>query len=286
MAEDARSPRELLVRARPRDYGWPPGDPGWFGPDSVAWRIHADLGPMLVGGLAALYLQSLHPLVMQGVADHSDYRRDPFGRLQRTAEFIAATTYGSNDHAAQLVRRVRAIHHRVRGETAEGVAYSAEDPELLTYVHVTEVWSFLQAHQRYSGAPLLREEKNRYLTEMSVVAARLGAATVPLTTDEVRRYLAEVRPQLQGSETARATVSFLTAPPVAFGLTARSAYLTLAEAGVDLLPSWARGMLGLSRPLVLRAGVVRPAALALTAALRFSLGHSPVLESARRRASA
>lgn len=283
MAELAAAPRELLVRARPDAYGRPEGDPGWFGPRSIAWRVHADLGPMLIGGLAALYLQSLHPLVMQGVADHSDYKKDPFGRLQRTAEFIAATTYGGDELAAKLVRRVRAIHRRVNGVTDEGVYYSAEDPELLAYVHVTEVWSFLRAHQRYSAAPLLLEEKNRYLDEMSVVARRLGAAEVPTTTGEVRAYLRQIRGELRATGPARETVAFLTSPPPAFGLGGRSAYVALAEAGVDLLPDWARSMLGLSRPLILRAGVVRPAATALAAGLRFSIGLSPVLESARRR---
>ncbi len=286
MPESEPGHRDLLVRASPDAYGTPPGDPGWFGADSLAWRVHADLGPMLIGGLASLLLQSLHPLVMQGVEDHSEYRRDPFGRLQRTAEFIAATTYGGEALASQQVRRVQAIHRRVRGATPAGVSYSAEDPELLAYVHVTEVWSFLQAYQRYSPAPLLLEEKNRYLEEMSVVAYRLGAAEVPVTTGGVRAYLRKMRPSLGAGDAARATASFLTSPPPALGLGGRSAYLTLAEAGIDLLPSWARPMLGLARPLVFRAGVVRPAALALTAGLRFSIGPSPVLESARKRARA
>lgn len=285
MADFERGPRELLVEARPESYGWPPGDPGWFGPGSVAWRVHADLGPMLIGGLSALFLQTLHPLVMQGVADHSDYRSDPFGRLQRTAEFIAATTYGGGELANQLVRRVRAIHRRVKGTRADGRAYSAEDPDLLSYVHVTEVWSFLKAHQLYSGEPLLLEEKNRYLAEMSVVARRLGSAEVPTTTDGVRRYLRQVRGELEPSEQALRTVGFLSTPPAGFGLGGKGAYVVLAEAGADLLPGWARRMLGLSRPLAVRVGAVRPAALALTAALRFTIGLSPVLEEARRRAT-
>src|SRR5580693_5205843 len=99
-------------------YREPQGDPGWFGPHSVTWNVHSQLGPMLVGGMSALLLQSLHPLVVQGVADHSNYREDPFGRLQRTADFIAATTYGSDALASSAVRQVRAIHGRIRGTTA------------------------------------------------------------------------------------------------------------------------------------------------------------------------
>lgn len=84
----------------------PAGDPGWFGPSSLAWTVHAELGPMLVGGLSALLLQTLHPLVMQGVADHSNYQEDPFGRLRRTADFLAVTTYGGCGQAAGVVRDI------------------------------------------------------------------------------------------------------------------------------------------------------------------------------------
>lgn len=286
MADRQLSSGRLLVRADPGSYSQPPGDPGWFGPGSVAWQVHADLGPMLVGGLSALFLQSLHPLVMQGVADHSDYRRDPFGRLERTAEFIAATTYGGDRLARQLVGRVRAIHRRVVGVTEEGVSYRADDPALLSYVHVTEVWSFLRAHQRYSAHPLLLEEKNRYLREMSVVARRLGSGPVPVTTAEARQYLRAIRPELRATKAALDTVSFLTATPPAAGAGLRLSYKTLTEAAVDLLPAWARALLGLERPLAYRAGLVRPAAGLLTGALRFVIGPSPVLETARQRTAA
>lgn len=275
---------ELVVRTPAEAYALPLGDPGWFGPDSMAWQVHGELGPMLVGGLSALFLQSLHPLVMQGVADHSDYRSDPFGRLQRTAEFIAGTTFGGDELASALVRRVRAIHSRVSGVAPDGRRYSAADPELLCYVHVTEAWSFLRAHQRYSRHPLLTSEKNRYLSEMSVVAHRLGATEVPLTTDEVRQYLRDVRPGLQMTEAARRTVRFLMSPPPTAGLGQRTAHATICEAAIDLLPSWARQRLELYRPTAIRFGVVRPSATVLTAMLRFVVGDSPILEASRRRA--
>ncbi|MHB1987075.1 MAG: oxygenase MpaB family protein [Acidimicrobiales bacterium] len=275
---------ELLVRTGLDQYSEPAGDPGWFGPDSVAWQVHADLGSMLVGGLSALLLQTLHPLVMAGVADHSDYRHDPFGRLQRTAEFIAATTYGGNELASSLVRRVRSIHSRVRGVAPDERAYSAADPELLRYVHVTEVWSFLGAHQRYSGRPLLTSEKNRYLAEMSIVGGRLGARDVPVSTDEVRRYLRFMRPELHMTPAARATVRFLTTSPPSGDVMQRYGYTTVCEAAIDLLPSWARRCLGLYRPSAVRLAIVRPSATVLTAFVRFAVGDSPILETSRRRA--
>ncbi|MGH9299136.1 MAG: oxygenase MpaB family protein [Acidimicrobiales bacterium] len=265
-----------------RTYGSPTGDPGWFGPRSIAWQVHGDLGPMLVGGLSALFLQTLHPLVMQGVADHSGYRGDPFGRLRRTASFIAGTTYGGEELAQQLVREVRRVHGQVRGTTPDGRTYRASDPFLLTYVHVTEVWSFLRAYQRYSGHPLLVAEKNRYLGEMAVVARNLGAFDVPVTTASVRRYLWEVRPLLAGTDTAREAALYLR-KRVGSTLPERAAHAAIVEAAIDLLPPFARAELRMLRPPGYSVTLVRPSATVLAAYLRWALGESPVARAASSR---
>jgi len=240
---------------------------------------------MLVGGLAALLLQTLHPLVMQGVADHSSYREDPLGRLRRTAEFLAATTYGGDELANDAVRQVRSIHGRVRGLAPDGRSYRAADPDLVAYVHVTEVWSFLRAYQRYSGHPLLLVEKNRYLEEEAAVARRLGARSVPTTTQQVRDYFRSVRPELRRTPAAVTAVQFLRRPigRSAFELAAHSA---IVEAGIDLLPPFARRELRLFRPLCYRRTVVRPAATTISLVLHWSLGESPVLAAARERTRA
>lgn len=266
-----------------RAYAVPPGDPGWFGPDSVTWKVHARLGPMLVGGLSALMLQSLHPLVVQGVADHSNYREDPLGRLQRTADFIAKTTYGSDELALNAVRHVRAIHGRIHGTTASGRRYRATDPALLTYVHVTEVWSFLAAYQRYAQHPLLFSEKNRYLSEVAVVARRLGARSVPASVEEVRAYLRELRPQLvRGIETEK-VVRFLLRPARRSRLD-RAAHHAIVEAAIDVLPAFARRELGFVRPWGFRLMAVRPTASALCQALQWTVGEAPMLAAATERA--
>ncbi len=271
--------RRLPLRA----YSGPAGDPGWFGPESITWKVHSQLGPMLIGGLSALLLQSLHPLVVQGVTDHSNYREDPFGRLRRTADFIASTTYGSDALATEAVRRVRAIHGRIHGVTVDGRPYSASDSALLTYVHVTEVWSFLRAYHRYSQNPLLLDEKNRYLAEMSVVAERLGAREVPNTTDEVRSYLRDVGAELEYGAEAVAVVKFI--------LTAhrsstfeRFAQRMLTEAAMDLMPNVARSKLPYLRPYSYRLGIVRPAATGLCLTLRRTVGEAPMLKMAAERA--
>lgn len=283
---DGRVQAALGTRRHLQVYEEPAGDPGWFGPDSMTWKVHARLGPMLVGGLSALMLQSLHPLVVKGVADHSNYREDPLGRLQRTADFIARTTYGSDEVAAEAVRNVRTIHARVRGTAVNGRRYRANDPALLTYVHVTEVWSFLRAYQRYSQRPLLATEKDRYLSEVAVVARRLGARGVPASVEQVRAYLAGLRPELARGPEAETVVRFLLRPPRGSSLPERAAYRTVVEAGIDLLPGFARRELGLLRPPGFRLLAVRPAASVLSQALHWSVGEAPMLAMAAERARA
>jgi uncharacterized protein (DUF2236 family) len=239
---------------------------------------------MLVGGLSALLLQTLHPLVVQGVADHSNYLEDPLGRLQRTADFIALTTYGSDTAAADAVQQVRVIHGRVRGTTASGRQYRATDPALLTYVHVTEVWSFLRAYQRYSQHPLLAAEKNQYLSEVAVVARKLGGAGVPESVEEVRTYLRDLRPELRRGVEAEKIVRFLLRPPPESSVLHRAAHRTIIEAGIDLLPGFARSELGFVRPAGLRLMAVRPAAAALSQVLHWSVGEAPMLAMAAERA--
>ena len=129
--------RAWVLRAFPRDpagidYGSPAGDPGLFGADSATWQIHADFAGMLSGGLCALMLQTLHPAALAGVWDHSNFRDDLVGRLRRTTNFVAGTTYAGTEAANDLIARVRRIHARVRGVTETGESYDAEDPKLLT----------------------------------------------------------------------------------------------------------------------------------------------------------
>jgi len=287
--------RGLVVSGVARALGGPPGaleeyreplgDPGLFGPGSVAWQVHADLPAMLVGGVSSLMLQTLHPLAMAGVAEHSRYREDPFGRLQRTARFVAGTTFGSRELADDLVAEVRAVHRRVRGVAADGRRYVASDPRLLTFVHTAEVWSFLRSYQRYGPRPLLRSEKDRYLAEVAEVAIRLGARDVPASVDEVRAYLREIRGELAATPDALAAIRFLRRPlgdrPVdALG------HRVVAGAAVDLLPAFARRELRLGVVTGARAAPVRVAATAFAVALRWAVGPSLVLAVATERARA
>ena len=212
--------------------------PRWFPEGAPIRRVHGDAS-MFVGGLRALLLQSLHPLAMAGVADHSDYRRDPWGRLQRTSTFLATTTFGTADNAETAVRRVRAVHERVRGSTEDGAAYSAADPHLLGWVHVAEVDSFLVAHQAYGAEPLDAVGRDGYVAETARVAEALGVVDPPRDEAALVARLAAYRPELRSSPDAREAARFLLLQPP-LRLPARLGYGLVAAAAVGLMPRWTR----------------------------------------------
>ncbi len=262
-------------------YTDPPGDPGLFGPGSATWRVHGDPS-MLIGGLSALLLQTLHPLAMAGVAEHSNYREDPLGRLSRTGSFVTGTTYGSTETAERLIKLVKGIHRRVRGTAPDGRPYSASDPDLVTWVHATEVANFLKAHQRFNPFPVRGDQADRYLHEMGVIAERLGAERIPRTRVALRAYFRDLRPELEAGEQCVDAVQFLTAPMRGGNPMLAGAHQVVIQAAVGLLPGWARDMLGLRLPSLAQQAVVGPAALALMGALRLT-GESPPITQARAR---
>jgi uncharacterized protein (DUF2236 family) len=225
------------------DFENPKGDPGLFGPDSVSWQVHGDFTSMLIGGISALLLQALHPLALAGVWDHSNFRDDLLGRLRRTGQFISGTTYGARADADWLIDKVKTIHLKVVGTAPDGRAYAASDPALLTWVHVAEVHSFLQAHLRYRNPQLSEADQDRYYAEIALIAERLGATQVPSSRAEVAAYLAAVRPELCCDERSLEILRILLNAPAPSALAAPAAKL-LMQAGIDLLPEWAQQMLG------------------------------------------
>lgn len=257
-------------------------DTGFFGPDSACWKVHGDFTSMMVGGIAALYLQMLHPGALAGVWDHSDFRKDMLGRLQRTARFIAGTTYGDRAEAQALIDHVRKIHDQVSGELPEGVAYSANDPDLLTWVHVAEVSAFLAAYLRYVDPDFPPAEQDRYYREYAEVARRLGAPSVPTSRAEVSAYLQATRPRLRYDHRTRAVAAALNAQP-APSAAAAPAMAAAFDAAKDLLPDWAATMHGfrLSRP---RRAAARAAVKALGHAMRWALTNSAEARARRRAA--
>jgi uncharacterized protein (DUF2236 family) len=241
-------------------------------PDGVARLVHSDLPSMLVGGISALLLQTLHPLAMAGVAEHSAYQTDPLGRLRRTASFVGTTTYGTVAEAEEAITQVLRVHRRVHGVAPDGRPYSAADPELVTFIHVAEMSSFLESARRLGPHTLSPAQCDEYYDEVAPVALALGAEWVPRSVDEVESYFLRLRPELYAGPQARQARDWLRRG-VSRRPEERAVYTLLHAAAVGVLPRWARQELGLTAPasldLVLDTVAVVPLTRVVSAALRW-----------------
>ena len=262
------------------DYDSPKGDPGLFGPDSATWRIHADFPAMMSGGLCALMLQTLHPRALAGVWDHSDFRHDLLGRLRRTTIFVGGTSFAPTAAAHDLIERVRRIHTKVVGVTADGTPYRADDPELLTWVHCTEMWSFLQGYRRYVK-PVPNDVQDRYYAETARIADAFGATDVPRSLAEIEDYFAGVQPQLRFDERSATVLGMLDKAtlPVLFGNAIRPVFL---GAGAALLPDWACTLLQRSRLQRARDALAARSLMLVAPAIRSALREGVAARSCRR----
>ncbi|KND55374.1 hypothetical protein BPUN_2658 [Candidatus Paraburkholderia kirkii] len=266
------------------DYSSPPGDPSLFGPQAACWKVHADFTSMMTGGISALLLQTLHPLALAGVWDHSTFRTDILGRLRRTATFVAGTTFGNRADALALIERVKTIHLNVTGIAPDGRTYRASDPDLLTWVHVAEVSSFLKAYLRYVNPALSEADQDRYFEETSTIARLLGARDMPATRAAIERYLETMRPQLQASDHTAEVIRVLKNAPTP-SIAMKPASKLMFSAGMDLLPDWAQEMLGLARLAPMRRAIARPGVRMIAPVMRWALVNG-VSKRARSRVAA
>lgn len=247
------------------------GTPGerWFTEADAIHRVHRDAA-MFVGGIRALLLQSLHPLAMAGVAAHSGFRGDPWGRLQRTSHFLAVTTFGTVEDAERAIARVRGIHRRVTGAADDGRPYAASDPHLLNWVHVAEVDSFLRTHQLFGEKRLDARESDEYVAQSASIARRLGAEQPPTTVAELREQLHAYRPELAATPAARDAAKFLLVQPPLPALS-RPGYGLLAAGAISSLPGWARRELRLPPPFPLWDVPGRTAGRAAAGVVRWAM---------------
>ncbi|MFN8017424.1 MAG: oxygenase MpaB family protein [Acidimicrobiales bacterium] len=222
------------------------GDPGWFGPDSVAWQVHRDPS-LLVAGITAFTLQALHPLAMAGVAEHSAFSDDFLGRTRRTGEFVQGVVYGSSARAERLCRMVRASHRPVVGVAPDGRAYSAADPELLEWVHIAEYLAIAAANRRFALRPMSRDELDQYVAEVAVVGEATGVEHPPRSWAELLAALERHRPSLAVGEYAARGVGFLDDPPI-IPDRAMPAWRALWSGANVCLPPVARRLLRLRDP--------------------------------------
>jgi uncharacterized protein (DUF2236 family) len=244
----------------------PPGDPGLFGPGSMAWRVHANPVVLAVGGIAAVMLELAEPRVRAGVWAHSNFRTEPLGRMRRTAQAALLTSFGPTAAARAGIEAVGRRHARVSGTTPEGEPYSASDPELADWVHVTAGYGFLTAYQRLLAPRLPSEEANRYWIEGGTVARAYGAGAPPVSDAEAMAAIAAMRPRLCASPVLDEFLA-LVARASPLGAPGRPLQALLVEGAIACLPPWSVGQLALPDRPARRAGaIVALKALALAAA--------------------
>jgi len=234
----------------------PKGDPGFYGPDSVAWKVHANPISLAIGGVAAVILELAEPRVRSGVWDHSSFRTDPLNRMQRTGEAAMITTYGSTAMAQARVDMVTRMHQRVSGATPEGQAYTALEPELMTWVHVTAGYGFLNAYVRYVDPHLSPADQDRYYAEGARLGRAFGAVDPPTSVAEVEVCFQAMRRKLRPHPIIGEFLNIVsTTSPL--GLPGRVLQPMVVQASIDLLPPWMREVAELP-PRPLARAAVRP----------------------------
>src|SRR5215472_8490614 len=247
LAGDGLTPLLPLARALRAAVPERPADDGLFGPGSVVWRLHRDRS-FPIASIRSLMLQALHPLAMAGVAEHSDWRRDPFGRLEATSRYVLTVTYGERAAVEAAAARVRAVHTHVRGvDAVTGLPYDASDPALLLWVHAAVVDSVVRVVQRY-GRPLEPGDADRYVAEMVPFAAIVGvpAEQVPTTVAGLDRYLRSVD-LVRATPAARDAIGYVLDPPDLEGDT-HETWRELGQVAIGTLPGWVRALYGFAAP--------------------------------------
>jgi len=272
----------------PTEFLYPPGDPGLFGPDSVVWKVHGDFMSMMIGGISSLILQALHPLALAGVWDHSSFREDLKGRLGRTAFFIAATTYGSTEMATRAISRVRKIHDSLHGIHPDGRAYRVSDPHLLYWVHLTEAYSFLNAHRIYVNQFISETDQNQYFAEMSKISEGLGCLIMDeqgndhfaRTVSSVNQAIESFFPELEYSDRSKWVVDLLEnfpSDPKTYVLNR-----LIIKAGFYNLPDWAYPMMGRPTPTKIERQLVNQSIHLIAKPVRWAMTNGVHTHAKRR----
>jgi uncharacterized protein (DUF2236 family) len=252
---------------------------GFYAPDSITWKVHSDTS-MFVGGIRALLEQALHPEAMAGVAAHSNFREDAWGRLQRTGDYVGTLTFGTRDEAEKLAARVRRVHATLK----------LDDQKLLLWVHMAMVDAFLDTAIR-SGLTLTHAQQDAYIDEMLTFALLVGIdeSRVPRNREELQAYFSEIAPELRASDDAKRAALFIALPPLPpllrFGTPIAPLWGSMTSLASAALPRWARNLYGW--PTLPGHEIATSVALKSTrsalALLPQSFRESPQMKSARER---
>jgi uncharacterized protein (DUF2236 family) len=250
---------------------------GLFAPGEAPWVVHGDIAT-LVGGVRALLMQALHPGSLAGVRTHSRYREDPLGRLTGTIRWLTVTTFASREAVEREAGRVNRMHDRVKGEyrsaTGESRSYRAADPDLLRWVHVAFMDSFLRCHQLYSWRPI-PGGADAYVRLWARSVEPLGLTEVPRSEAELVDCMAGFLPELTVNDHTREVLQWLRDPPLPF--VARRVYSLLFQAALASLPEEHRRLVGIrSLPMP----VIRPLVRGMLRSIRILIGEKSPLEEA------
>jgi len=227
----------------PVDFTQPAGEPALTGPDSISWQVFKNPVALFAGGVAAVILELAEPRVRTGVWEHTTFRTDPLARMERTGLAAMVTVYGARSVAERMIAGIRTMHALVRGTTPPGVAYHANDPELLDWVHTTAAFGFLEAYAAFVRS-VTDDDRDRFYAE-GVAAGRLyGAVGAPASLAAQRAQFEAMRPKLERSDIVFEFLDIMKRAPIAPSPLGALQWM-LVRAGVDLVPDWARAILGL-----------------------------------------
>jgi uncharacterized protein (DUF2236 family) len=279
--------RRLLDRVAARvlapegvDFTQPVGEPAVVPAGSVSWDVYGNPVTLYIGGIAAVLLELAEPRVRHGVWDHSSFKRDPGRRLRRTGMAAMITVYGARSVFEATAARVNRMHAQIRGTTPEGIAYAANDPELLLWVQATATWAFMEAYGRYAR-PVSPAERDRYFAESRAGAALYGVEAPPASAAEIDALFAAMTPRLGPSPILHEFLLVLhdaSLMPRAL----RPLQRLGIRAAVDLVPADLRQRIGLAHYPALRSAERRLLNGIARTAERIQLPSSPRCQSERR----
>ena len=277
---EAEAARFLFDGVPKPDFSTPAGEPALTKPDSVSWRVFKNPISLFIGGASAVLLEFAEPRVRSGVWEHTSFRDDPVRRLRRTGLAAMMTVYGPKSEAEAMIARVRRIHSRIAGQTPSGEAYRADDPELLNWVHATAAFGFVEAYNRFVE-PLSKADISRFYLEGAPAAHLYGASAAPRSEEELFAFFDAMRPKLEPSPIIFAFLDIMRRAPI-LPQASRPFQRLLVRAAADILPAWARALLGLNSEWELKEWERRIVRGAARIVERIPLAGSPPVEACRR----
>jgi uncharacterized protein (DUF2236 family) len=267
-------------KGRAINFARPLGEEALLPADSVSWRIFKNPIALSIGGIAAVMLELAEPAVRTGVWEHSTFRKDPMGRLQRTALAAMVTVYGARSVALPMIAGIVRMHAKVEGATPAGIPYSANDAPLLTWVQATGAFGFAQAYNRYVH-PLSEAEFDALYREGASASWLYGALDAPRSLAEAQSLFDSMRSRLEPSPVIFQFLQLMRETPAFPGVLQWMQWM-LVRAAVEIVPDWIRERLGLTAYYGLRPRERWIIRLAGTLSDRIVLSESPAAQACLR----